>query len=110
VPSVVGKVLIDQFLYTTLIGVPLISLSYTLRKVRYHPLIAARHLNVRWYEREVLPVLVTCWAYWLPMTILMYTLPATLTFVYGMVASAASSTLLTAVAGRHEQKMADAHV
>ena len=108
--SVPGKVLIDQLIYTPIIGVPLISVSYTLRKLSYRPLLAAQHINAAWYLREVPPVLVTCWAYWFPMTILMYTLPATLTFAYGMAASAASSTLLTAVAGRHEQKMADAHV
>ena len=57
-----------------------------------------------------MPVLVVCWAYWLPMTSLMYTLPPKLTFVYGLIASAASSVLLVAVAGRNEPKMADAHV
>lgn len=110
VPSVLGKVLLDQLLYTPIIGVPLIAISYTLRSESYRPLLAVRRLNGPWYAREVLPVLVTCWAYWFPMTSLMYTLPPRLTFVYGMVASAASATLLTAVAGRHEQKMADAHV
>lgn len=108
--AVPSKVLIDQFLYSPLIGVPLIALSYTLRSSGYRPLAALRRINFRWYEHEVLPVLVTCWAYWFPMTSLMYTLPPTLTFVYGLVASAASSTLLVAVAGRNEPKMADAHV
>jgi hypothetical protein len=108
--AVAAKVAIDQALYTTLVGVPLIAASYTLRKVGYRPFAALRQLNADWYARDVMPVLVVCWAYWLPMTSLMYTLPPNLTFVYGLVASAASSVLLVAVAGRNEQKMADAHV
>jgi hypothetical protein len=104
--SVPAKVLIDQLVYTTLIGVPIIPLSYALRANRYRPLPALRQITPAWYEREVMPVLVVCWAYWFPMCSLMYTLPTSLTFVYGMIANAAAATLLVAIAARHERKIA----
>jgi hypothetical protein len=106
---IASKVLIDQLIYTPFVGVPLISTSYTLRVAGYRPLTALRQIGSGWYLREVVPVLLTCWAYWFPMTILLYTLPPKVTFVYAIVASAASSVLLTAVAGRRESKLADLH-
>jgi hypothetical protein len=106
--SVPAKVLVDQLIYTPIIGVPIISWSYSLRAQSYRPLPALREITPVWYEREVMPVLVVCWAYWFPMCSLMYTLPTSLTFVYGMIANAAAATLLTAIAARHERKLANA--
>lgn len=99
--AIPSKVLIDQLIYTPIIGVPIIAVSYTLRSTGYRPIAMLKQFSPAWYEREVLPVLVVGWAYWFPMTILMYTLPTALTFIYGLVANAASATLLTAVAARH---------
>lgn len=98
--TVATKVLIDQLGYTPFFAVPLISFSYTLRSNNYQIGKTLRAIDRGWYGREVLPVLIVCWAYWVPMVTLAYVLPVKLTLLYGLVASAASAILLTAIAGR----------
>jgi len=100
-PTVVAaKVCTDQFVYTPLIGVAWIALAYTFREHRYQTGPTLRSLGVAWYVSRVATLLLPCWAYWIPMTTLMYSLPSTLTFVFGVCASAAAATLLIAVAER----------
>jgi hypothetical protein len=98
--TVLTKVCIDQFFYSTLFAVPAITLSFNWRNRGYRIVPALRDLNGGWFMREVVPVLLVNWAYWFPMGTLMYTLPTKLTFIYGVIGNAASATLLTAIAGR----------
>ena len=100
---IMAKVLTDQFIYSPIFGVGTIATGYALRRERYHVFRLLRRMNGRWYMRTIAPLLPPCWAYWFPMTALMYSLPTNLTFVYGACASAASATLLVAVASRHEK-------
>lgn len=97
---VLTKVLIDQFAFTPLLGSVMIPLAYTWRSTRYCLRTTARQLGRRWYLTRVVPVLLPCWAYWIPMTCLMYSLPASLQFAFGAVGSAASATIMTAAAIR----------
>ena len=94
------KMAIDQGLYSVFISVPLIAFSYTLRRHGYRLLASLREIDWKWCIEEVLPILVVSWCYWTPMCLLMYTLPPRITFIFGMIGSAACATLLTAVAGR----------
>ena len=98
VSIVLTKTAIDQFLYSAGYSVPLICWTFTLRKYDYAIRPALRELGVSWYLTDALLGLIVNWAYWWPMGLLMYTLPPTLTFVYGAIASAASATLITAIA------------
>jgi hypothetical protein len=99
VGTVAAKVAIDQFVYTPLLSATTIALAYTWREYRYSIRRTLGVLGRRWYLRRVVILLLPCWAYWIPMTSLMYSLPAGLTFVFGALASAAASLLLTSVAG-----------
>lgn len=105
---VMSKVFIDQFFYSTLIAVPAITFSFNWRNRGYRLGPALRDLNGSWILREVVPVLLVNWAYWVPMGTLMYTLPTKLTFIYGVIGNAASATLLTAIAGRKQVRTLDA--
>lgn len=98
--TILAKTAVDQFGYSTLFTVPLICFGFTLRAHAYRLGAAARQVDGGWYLREAMPVLIVNWAYWWPMGLLMYTLPPTMTFVYGCLASAASATLLTAIASQ----------
>lgn len=98
------KVGIDQLIYTPLIGIPWIVICYSFRAVRYSPGRLLGRIGWDWYLREVVPVLIPCWAYWMPMCVLMYLMPPSLTFIYGALASAASATLLVAVAARGRER------
>jgi hypothetical protein len=97
---VLAKLFIDQLLYTPLIGVPMIALSFTLRHNGYQVGRTVRELSRRWYLKEVMPLLVPTWAYWWPMCSLMYLLPRDLTFPFGATASAAAATIMIAIATR----------
>ena len=97
---IVAKTAVDQFAYSTLFTVPLICFSFTVRKQAYRIGPAMRAFGWRWYLSEAVPVLIVNWAYWWPMGLLMYTLPPKMTFVYGVIGSAASATLLTAIASQ----------
>ncbi|MGN6625256.1 MAG: hypothetical protein ACTHLN_01435 [Tepidisphaeraceae bacterium] len=100
--AVVAKVLSDQLVYSPTLGTGLIATGYALRRERYDVPALLRKMSGRWYLQTIAPLLPPCWAYWFPMTTLMYSLPTSLTFVYGACASAASATLLVAVASRHD--------
>ena len=97
---ILAKTAVDQFVYSSLFTVPLICASFTCRTLGYRFGATRRLLGVGWYAREVVPVLVVNWAYWWPMGLLMYMLPPSMTFVYGAIGSAASATLLTAIAAQ----------
>ncbi|CAN5463917.1 hypothetical protein BH10PLA1_BH10PLA1_09110 [soil metagenome] len=100
-PLVVAKkVAVDQFVYSPLVGLAIVAVAYTWREHRYRIGPTLRSFGVAWYISRVATLLLPCWAYWMPMTTLMYSLPSTLTFVFGVPASAAAATVLIAVAER----------
>lgn len=100
--TVLAKVCVDQFGYSTFFAVPAIALSFNWRRRQYKVAPTLRDLDRAWYLREAVPVLLVNWAYWIPMGALMYTLPTKLTFIYGVIGNAASATLLCAIAGRQQ--------
>lgn len=100
---IAAKVAIDQFIYTPTVGVGTIALAFAWRRYGYDALRVLREINGRWYLLTVVPLLLPAWAYWIPMTSFMYALPASLTFVYGAIATAAISLLFTTiVTSEHE--------
>lgn len=98
--TVVTKVVIDQFVYTPVIGVPYLALWYTFRSNQFSIARTRALLGRRWYVHEVVPLLLPCWAFWIPMCSLMYVLPTSLTYLFSVTANAAIITILIAVVGR----------
>jgi hypothetical protein len=97
-PTVLKKVLADQFITTPLYGTPYWLVVYALRADRYRPWRTLPRLTPAWYVRTVTPLLVTGWAFWLPMSALLYSLPGPLQFGLFLLAVAAWSLLMVAVA------------
>ena len=98
VATVVKKMLADQFVTTPLYGTPYFLVVYALRADRYRPWRTLPRLTPAWYLRTVTPLLVTGWAFWLPMSALLYSLPGPLQFGLYLFAVAAWSLLMVAVA------------
>ena len=96
--TVVKKVLADQLVTTPLYGTPYWLVVYALRADRYRFWRTLPRLGPRWYFRTVTPLLVTGWAYWFPMSALLYALPGPLQFCMYLIVVAAWSLLLVAVA------------
>jgi len=103
---VVAKMAIDQFLYTPLFCMPFIAFVYTWREHHFRLSPTLKSLGLAWYVSRVATILIPTWAFWVPMATLMYTLPATLNIIFGALASAASATVVLAVA---ERKVARPH-
>lgn len=96
--TVLAKVLADQFVTTPLYGCPYWLVVYALRSNRYRPWRTVRQLTPRWYARTVLPLLLANWAFWIPMSLMIYSLPGALQFCLFLVAAAAWSLLMVFVA------------
>ncbi len=93
------KTLADQFVTTPLYGTTYWLVVYAVRADRYRVWRTVPRLTPAWYGRTVLPLLVTGWAFWIPMVLLIYSLPGPLQFCLFLFAVAAWSLLMVAVAG-----------
>ena len=100
--TVLRKVLVDQFVTTPLYGTPYWLVVYAIRADRYRFWVTFPRLTPAWYLRTVTPLLVTGWAYWIPMITLLYALPGPLQFCLFLLALAAWSLLMVAIATRAE--------
>jgi beta-phosphoglucomutase len=78
--TAVKKTLFDQFITTPLYGVPYWVVVYELRARRYNAAATLRQFSPRWYTWRVLPLLIPAWAYWIPVLLLVYSLPGPLQF------------------------------
>ena len=92
------KTLVDQFLVTPLYTTPYWRLAYAWRADRYRPGVTLARLSPAWYRTSVAPLLVVGWAFWVPMTLLIFSLPGPLQFGLFLLAGAAWSLLMVAVA------------
>jgi hypothetical protein len=97
-----AKVLTDQFVYTVLFANPYQTLLYVLKDCGFHPgIFWSRIRPVKdFYVREMLAVLVTNWAFWIPTTAILYCLPTDLQFVICQLAIVIWILLLTALTKR----------
>jgi hypothetical protein len=96
--TVIKKVLTDQFVTTPIYGTPFWVVVYLWRRSRYNPVRTIRLMGPVWYLRDVAPLLVTGWAYWLPMCALIYSLPPALQVLLFCFALAGWSLLMAFVA------------
>jgi len=94
------KMLVDQLVFTPIIGIPQGALAFTWRRNRYSFKKTAQEVGGRWYLFRVVPLLLPCWCYWVPMCMFAYSLPADLQFSFFALATAAWALILVSVASR----------
>jgi hypothetical protein len=78
--TVLKKTLVDQFLFTPFVSIPLTVVVFEWRRAGYNFASVSRSLNVGFYRRKVLPAVVSGLGFWLPVVILVYCLPPLLQF------------------------------
>jgi hypothetical protein len=98
--TAIKKMLADQFITTPLYGTPYWSLVYAWKNHHFRLTPLLRELGPRWYLINVTPLLITGWAFWIPMTLLIYSLPSDLQFCMYLLVLAAWSLLMTFIANR----------
>jgi hypothetical protein len=106
--TAVRKMLFDQFVTTPIYGTPYWVVVYLFRAERYHLQAALRQLSPRWYVRRVLPLLLPGWCFWMPMVLLIYSLPGGLQFCLYCLAAAAWSLLMIFIATHEAAKSVEA--
>lgn len=78
-----AKVLTDQFVYTIFFANPYQTFLYVWKDCGFDTRRLRERMTPfsRFYAREVLAVLITNWAFWIPTTCILYSLPISLQFV-----------------------------
>ncbi len=71
----VKKVLVDQFVYSTLFAVPFAVWCYEWKNRRYRTNDFGEFFTVRFYLEKIFPTMVANWGVWIPATALIYSLP-----------------------------------
>lgn len=78
VPVILAKVLVDQFVFTPLIGLQIPAIGFRLRDMHYSPSALGNALRNQWILTVIIPMLVACWLTWIPGTLVIYSLPLAL--------------------------------
>ena len=99
---VAKKVLTDMLLYTPLFSMPLAVVTFLFRDTGFSVAKTIKGLKQGEFPKRFMPLLVTCWMYFGPVTIAMYSLPVVLNFPLAMAAQAAWGIIVVAV-GSHEE-------
>lgn len=109
-PTVMSKVLTDQFACTPLYAVPYWIVLYAWRGNGYDLRRTVGEMSGRWYLTRVLPLLIPCWFFWIPMTMLIYSLPGPLQLWLFLFAVGAWSLVMVCVASGQTRPPAPAPV
>lgn len=92
------KTAFDMFCFAPLFCIPfeVVSLQWPQKGYRLDAL--ARGMDWPTYRENVLPALLPCWAFWIPVLVCVYTMPLNLQFVFAILAEAAWSIIVVFVA------------
>lgn len=77
-PVLLGKMLLDQFLFTPLLGIQIPAFGFRIRDLNYDLRALGRALRDNWLVKVITPMLVACWLTWIPGTLVIYALPLSL--------------------------------
>lgn len=77
-PIIFGKMLVDQVLFTPLLGIQIPAFGIRLRDLNYDLPALGRALREDWLIKVIVPMLVAAWLTWIPGTLVIYALPLSL--------------------------------
>jgi len=75
---VLTKVLVDQFIYNPLIAGPTGAWFYDWKNSGYSFRNLGRFLTLRYYRDVIVPILFATWGVWIPLVVILYSLPSLL--------------------------------
>ena len=106
---VITKTLIDQLIFSPLLSIPTATFMFRWRYHRFQRETFAKELQDRFYVMQIVPGVLMCWAFWVPVLCCAYSLPPLLQFPFSMLAEAAWSILfvfMTQQAARGSERLA----
>jgi hypothetical protein len=78
--TVLKKALVDQFIITPLINIPLTVIVFEWKQQGYRFNGLSRVFSLHFYQRKILPSIISALGFWLPIVLLIYCLPPLLQF------------------------------
>ncbi len=90
---VITKTLIDQLVFSPFLSIPTATILFRWRFHGFHRDTFAKELKDRFYVMQIVPGVLMCWAFWVPVLCCAYSLPPLLQFPFSMLAEAAWSIL-----------------
>lgn len=96
------KFLTDMFVYSPLVSMPLGALTFLYQDSDFSWRRTVQALREGEFLKRMMPLLVTCWMYFGPVTIAMYSLPVELNYPVAMAANAAWGIIVVSV-GTHKK-------
>jgi len=101
--KIVAKVMTDQFVYTVLFANPYQTFLYVFKDCSFESRSFFERITPfkNFYVREMLAVLITNWAFWIPTTAILYSLPLDLQFIMSRLAVTIWVLLLTTITKRN---------
>ncbi|MBN2083619.1 MAG: hypothetical protein JW748_00240 [Anaerolineales bacterium] len=75
---VFGKMLLDQAIFTPLLGIQIPALGFRFRDMDYDLPALGRALREDWLVKVIAPMLIAAWITWIPGTLVIYALPLSL--------------------------------
>ena len=78
VAVVVKKVLVDQFLYSSIFAGPVTAVLYDLKNRGFRLRGAGEFFTLRYYRETIVPTLFANWGVWIPVVSILYSLPVSL--------------------------------
>lgn len=94
------KTLCDQGLFTPTLGTGIASIYFPLYRSGWDFRSIFKGFGFVWFVKINLPVLLPAWCYWIPMCVLMYSLPSLLQVPFSVSATAAWGLLVVVIASR----------
>ncbi len=88
------KVAFDQLVFTAFFSMPFSLVTFAFRRHGYSLAATRREVNLRWVAAKLPSLVIPAWAFWVPMTSMVYSLPTDLQFPLFTLALAAWSLLL----------------
>lgn len=95
------KTAVDMSLFTTVVSIPTAVALYAWRRRGFRIEGWRGAFTRRFYAAEVWPTLIPCWAFWIPVLLCVYAMPADLQFCFAVLAEAAWSMVFVFMVSRN---------
>lgn len=86
--TLVKKNTLDMAVFSTVLSIPTAILLFEWRKAGFSGKALLAELSPRFYGAKVVPALIPCWAFWIPMLMCVYALPPSLQFPFSQLGEA----------------------
>jgi hypothetical protein len=98
--TVAQKIAIDAFVFTPFISLPIFLFMVLLREENWSVRRFVGRFDRTLIPDRVIPILIPCWCYWIPLQACIYSLPLNLQYPFALVCIAAWSLVLVFIAKR----------